>query len=161
MDVRVVNFSETRVAAVEHRGPPHLEYATVRRLVEWRIKNHLPLDRHRSFGVHYDDPRTTPPSDYRVDFCLSVDHEVAPNAYGVVPKIIPALRCALARHFGSREVVSAAAYLHDVWLPESGEVLGAFPIFFHYVNVGPQVRENDMITDVYLPLQPAGTRTAF
>ena len=28
----------------------------------------------------------------------------------------------------------------------------------HYVNVGPDVREEDMITDVYLPLQEADGR---
>ena len=38
-------------------------------------------------------------------------------------------------------------------LPASGEAAGDFPIFFHYVNVGPDVKEADMITDVYLPLK--------
>jgi len=28
-----------------------------------------------------------------------------------------------------------------------------FPIFFHYVNIGPRVKEREMITDVYLPLR--------
>jgi AraC family transcriptional regulator len=93
MDVRIVEFPETRVAAVEHRGP--------------RNSN------------------TT----------------------------IPGGRCAVARHHGSRERVTAATYLAEVWLPSSGEAVRDFPMFFHSVNVGPQVREQDMITDVYLPLR--------
>ena len=44
-------------------------------------------------------------------------------------------------------------FLYREWLPQSGERLGDFPIFFHYVNVGPEVKEHDMITDVYLPLK--------
>jgi AraC family transcriptional regulator len=44
-------------------------------------------------------------------------------------------------------------HLYEDWLPGSGESLRDFPIFFHYVNVGPNVREEDMITDVYLPLK--------
>lgn len=28
----------------------------------------------------------------------------------------------------------------------------ACPVFFHYVNVGPNLREEEMLTDVYLPL---------
>ena len=32
MDVTIVDFPETRVAAVEHRGPPHLEQVAVRKL---------------------------------------------------------------------------------------------------------------------------------
>ena len=64
---------------------------------------------------------------------------------------IPELRCALARNVGSRSNNKAAAYLYETWLPRSGESPGKFPIFFHYVNVGPNVREEGMITDVYLP----------
>jgi AraC family transcriptional regulator len=153
MDVRVVDFPETAVAALEHRGAPHLEHETIRTFIEWRLANRLPPDRHRAYGIHYNDPRTTPPADYRMDCCLSFDRPVAPNPQGVVNKVIPGGRCAVARHLGSREHNSAAVYLHDVWLPASGETRRDFPIFFHYVNVGPAVQEHEMITDVYLPLR--------
>jgi AraC family transcriptional regulator len=59
----------------------------------------------------------------------------------------------LARHLGSRAHNAAAVYLYREWLPRSGESLGDFPIIFHYVNVGPEVQEHEMITDVYLPLR--------
>jgi len=152
MEVQIVDFPETKVAVIEHYGPPGLEHESVRKLIAWRLENRLPPDRHRSYGVHYNDPRTTPPQDYRVDLCISVEHDVPPNPQGVVYKVIPAGRCAVARHLGSREYVTAAAYLYEDWLPSSGETLRDFPIFFHYVNVGPQVQELEMITDVYLPL---------
>ena len=58
------------------------------------------------------------------------------------PRTAPRLACA-----------QAAVHLYEDWLPASGESLRDFPIFFHYVNVGPNVREEDMITDVYLPLR--------
>ena len=151
--VRIVVFPETKVAAIEHRGPPELEHDTVHKLIEWRIANGIRPDRHRTYGVHYTDPRTTPPADHRVDFCVSVEHEIPPNPQGVVNKIIPGARCALARHLGSRAHNTTAIFLHEEWLPRSGEALGNFPIFFHYVNVGPNVQENEMITDVYLPLR--------
>jgi AraC family transcriptional regulator len=153
MDVRIVFFPETTVAAVEHRGPPELEHETAKKLIAWRQLNQLSRDRHRSYGVHYTDPYSTPPEDHRVDFCLSVDFEVAPNPYGVINKVIPASRCASARHLGSRAHNAAAEFLYREWLPRSGESPGGFPIFFHYVNVGPDVREEEMITDVYLPLE--------
>lgn len=152
MEVQIVQFPETKVAAIEHRGPPDREYETSRKLIAWRIRNRLSPDRHRTYGVHYTDPFNTTPDLHHVDFCVSVDEDVVPNTEGVVTKIIPPCRCALARHLGSRAFNSAAAYLHKVWLPQSGEVPGDFPIFFHYVNVGPNVKEDEMITDVYLPL---------
>ncbi len=33
------------------------------------------------------------------------------------------------------------------------EAAGSFPSFFHYVNVGPGIRAEQMITDVHLPLR--------
>lgn len=153
MDVRIVDFLETRVAVLEHHGPPELEHQTARRLVQWRLQHRLPPDRHRTYGVHYTDPRTTPPEQHRVDFCVSVDEDVAPNPEGVVTKVIPGGRCAVARHLGSRANVSAAAHLYEVWLPKSGETLRDFPIFFHYVNVGPHLQDRELITDVYLPVR--------
>ncbi|MEO8442956.1 MAG: GyrI-like domain-containing protein [Betaproteobacteria bacterium] len=153
MNVQIIDFPETRIAALEHRGPPDCEPETVRRLIEWRLANRLHPDRHRSYGIHYNDPRTTPPAEYRADFGISVEHAVLPNPQGVINKVIPGGRCAVARHLGSRENVSVAADLYEVWFPSSGETLRSFPIFFHYVNVGPQVQEHEMITDVYLPLR--------
>ena len=153
MDVRIVTFPETKVAAIEHRGPPQLEHETARKLIAWRQRNQLDRNRHRSYGVHYTDPYTTPANDHHVDFCLSVDFDVAPNAEGVITKVIPGGRCALARHLGAREHNAAAVFLYREWLPASGEVAGDFPIFFHYVNVGPDGKEAEMITDVYLPLK--------
>ncbi len=153
-EVRIVIFAETRVAAIEHFGPPALEHDCVRKLVAWKLEHRL-LDsrKHRHYGVHYTDPRTTAPTEHHVDICLSVDEPVAPNTLGVVDKVIPRNRCALARDVGSRYDNKAAVYLYEEWLPGSGEAPGEFPIFFHYVNVGPGVRAEDMITDVYLPLK--------
>jgi AraC family transcriptional regulator len=154
MDVQIVMFPETKVAAIEHFGSPALEHDTVRKLVAWKLERGL-LDpkKHRSYGVHYTDPRTTPPSDHHVDFCLSIETAVGPNPFGIVDKLIPRSRCAFARDIGSRHNNKAAVHLFEKWLPRSGELPGDFPIFFHYVNVGPHVREEDMITDVYLPLR--------
>lgn len=153
MEVRIVQFPETRVAVVEHLGPPAGESRSIHKLIAWRRENHLPPSaEHRSYGLHYNDPFKISPEEYRVDLCVSISEPVAPNDYGVVEKVIPAMRCAVARHLGPRAHVSAAEYLYNTWLPQSGEQMGNFPIIFHYVNVGPEVAEVEMITDVYLPL---------
>jgi AraC family transcriptional regulator len=154
MDVQIVIFPETRVAAIEHFGSPALEHDTVQKLIAWKIQQRLldPL-KYRSYGIHYTDPRTTQASDHHVDFCLSIEREVEPNSFGIINKLIPRKRCALARDTGSRYNNKAAVYLYEKWLPQSGEAPGNFPIFFHYVNVGPNVREEETITDVYLPLK--------
>jgi AraC family transcriptional regulator len=154
VDVEIVEFPETKVAAIEHFGPPELEHDTAQKLIAWKLEHRL-IDpvKHRSYGVHYTDHRVTHPSKHHVDFCLSVEHDVEPNGFGIINKVIPHNRCARARDIGSRYNNRAAVYLGEVWLPQSGEVPGDFPIFFHYVNVGPNVLEEEMITDVYLPLK--------
>lgn len=154
MDVSIVTFPQTRVAGIRHVGPPSLEHETARRLVAWKLEHRL-LDqaRYRTYGLHYTDPGTTLPAAHRVDFCLSYDGSIEPNAYGIVEMTIPSMRCAVARDIGSRLDNKAAKYLYGQWLPGSGEEAAALPLVFHYVNVGPAVKEHEAITDVYLPLK--------
>ena len=153
MHIEIIDFPETLVAAIEHRGTPDSEHESVRRLIAWRIEHGYPPARHRTFGIHFDDPLTTSPELYRADFCISVEQEIAPNSHGVVNKMIPGGRCAKLRHFGSRENIQAARYLVETWLPQSGEALRGFPLIFHYVNVGPDISEEDFVTDLYLPIK--------
>jgi AraC family transcriptional regulator len=158
MQVEIVDFPETLVAALEHRGPEHLTINTTKRFIEWRQANGLRPGMGNTYGVHYSDPDRTAPEDYRLDICLSVASPVAPNPQGVVTKTIPAGRCARVRHIGSRHNVRPAEWLYREWLPQSGETLRNFPIYFHYVNVGPEVKEHEMITNVYLPLKCSGSQ---
>jgi AraC family transcriptional regulator len=150
--VEIVTFPETKVAALEHRGAADDIYNTTRRFIEWRRANAVSPTTSRTYGIHYTR-RDAPPEEYRMDICASIEIDVAPNTYGVVTKIIPALRCARMQHLGSRDYIACAEFLHREWLPNSGESAGDFPLIFHYVNVGPDVRDHDMITDVYLPLK--------
>ena len=153
MDVEIVEFPETKVAVVKHKGPPETENQSLKRLIDWRIENKFPSSpKHRDYGLHYNDPRKVLPEEFRIDLCISVENEIDDNPYGVVNKVIPACRCAKARHIGSRENVLAAEYLYEKWLPESCEQYSELPIIFHYVNVGPDIQSHEMITDVYLPL---------
>lgn len=154
MEVSIVTFPETRVAGIRHIGSPLLEYDTASKLVAWKLEHRL-LDqaRYRSYGLHYTDPRTVDPAKHQVDFCLSFDGPIELNAHGIVEMVIPSMRCALARDIGSRHNNKAARFLYEEWLPWSGERMAARPLIFHYVNVGPSVKEGEAITDVYMPLR--------
>jgi AraC family transcriptional regulator len=154
MQVEIIVFPETKVAVIEHHGSPAQEYETAKKLIAWKIEHRL-LDqqRYRSYGLHYTDPFSVAPADHRVDFCLSIEQPIADNPYGIKESTIPTQRCAYARDIGSRSNNQAAIYLYNTWLPQSGEVPSGFPMIFHYVNVGPNVKVEEMITDVYLPLK--------
>ncbi|EPC02325.1 hypothetical protein L861_14915 [Litchfieldella anticariensis FP35 = DSM 16096] len=154
MDVTIIDFPETRVAALEHRGAPALVNESAKKFIDWRkLSGHSPVATSETFGLAYDDPATTPAEQFRFDICGSVSDPVPDNDHGIVNKTIPAGRCAVVRHLGTHDRLSDAAYyLYRQWLPESGEELRDFPLFFHYRNLMPETPEHELVTDVCLPL---------
>ena len=155
MEVKIVNFNQTKIAVLEHRGDPKLVNNSVKTFIEWRKKSGLsPVTSSKSLGIVYDNPETTAPQDFRFDICGSVMEAVPANPQNIINKHIPEGRCAVVQHQGSYERIGEAAYyLYRDWLPGSGEELRDFPLFFHYLNLGSDTREQDLLTDVYLPLK--------
>ena len=155
MDVRIVDFAETQVAMLVHRGSPELVNATAQRFIEWRKESGLsPVNGSRTFGLVYSDPKTTPIEEFRFDICGEVTEAIPVNPQGVEDSSIPAGRCAVVRHFGSHERLSEKLYpLYREWLPGSGEEIRDFPLFFHYLNLMPFVEEHELVTDIHLPLK--------
>jgi AraC family transcriptional regulator len=155
MKVNIVEFEETRVAVMEHRGPMGSVNDSVGVFVEWRKASGLsPVKSSETFGIVYDNPDTTEPEQFRFDICGSVAADVPDNPQRVVNKVIPGGRCAVIRHLGSHQRIGESAYyLYRDWLPESGEELRDFPLYFHYRNLLPETPEHALVTDVYLPLK--------
>lgn len=152
--VDIVEFAETRLAVLEHRGAPEKIGDSIRTFIQWRRENKLTPELSRTYNIVYNDPKTIEPAEYRVDIGASIDFHVAENPYGVTSKVIPAGRCAVLRHVGSDENIDESCrYLYAHWLPDSGEELRDFPCYFHRVNLYPDVSEHEMITDIYLPLK--------
>lgn len=155
VNVQIVHFKHTKIAAFEHRGPMELVNDSARVFITWRQESGLsPVQSSRTFGIVYDNPDTTEPEKFRFDICGSVITDVPANSHGVVNKIIPEGRCAVFRHAGSHERLGESIYpLYRDWLPGSGEALRDFPLFFHYLNLMPETPEHALQTDIYLPLK--------
>lgn len=155
MDVKIVDFDETMIAVKEHRGDPKRLNESVQKFIEWRKSSGLsPVNTSRTFGIPYDDPDMVEPEQFRFDICGSISTAVPENPQGVVNRRIPGGRCARVRHFGSTDRISESVYwLYREWLPESGEELRDFPVFFHYLKLMSETPEHELITDIYLPLK--------
>jgi AraC family transcriptional regulator len=155
MDVRIVTFEQTSVAALEHRGPIDRLNNTAGLFIAWRKETGLsPVQSSRTFGIAYDNPETTEPDQFRFDICGSVDAAVPDNPQGVINKLIPGGRCAVVRHLGPHQRLGERIHpLYRDWLPQSGEDIRDFPLFFHYLNLLPDTPEHDLTTDIYLPLK--------
>jgi AraC family transcriptional regulator len=156
MQVEIVQFETTPIAVLEHRGPVERLNDTVGQFIAWRKESGLsPIKTSRTFGVAYDNPDTTEPDAFRFDVCGEVLTDVPANSQGVVTKHIPGGRCARVRHLGSHTRLGEGTIypLYRDWLPQSGEELRDFPLYFHYLNLLPDTPEHELITDVYLPLK--------
>lgn len=155
VEVQIVEFPTTRVAVLEHLGPPDTLMASVSQFIAWRKSCKVsPVTTSQTYGIPYADPETVPPETFRFDIAGSTLVDVPQNDYGVVAKEIPGGRCAVARHRGSTDRIAETVYaLYGEWLPQSGEQLREFPCYFHYIERMPAVSELEQVTDVYLPLQ--------
>ena len=151
-DIHVVDFPETRVAVLEHRGDPNRIGDSIRSFIAWRKQHHLHPNRHATFNIFYDDPYQVATEDYRLDLCVAVDRDIVGD--GIIDKIIPAGRCAVLRHVGSDDHLHASiAYLYSEWLPQSGEEPRDFPLFVQRVTFFPDVPEHEAVVDIFLPLK--------
>lgn len=155
MQVNILDFKKTQVAVLEHRGDPELLNDSVQKFIQWRKESGLsPIGSSNSYGLVYDDPNNTEPDNFRYDICGSVISEVPANTHNIINKTIPAGKCAVLRHTGSHDLMPSKIYdLYGKWLPESKEELRDFPMFFHYINLLPEVAESELITDIYIPLK--------
>lgn len=155
MNIDLIEFDHTMIAALEHRGPAEKIENSLKIFREWRkITPYSPVTSHRSFGLVYDDPDTVEPANFRFDLCAEVTKSIPDNAQGLVNKTIPGGKCAVLRHEGSLKTIGdKVRHLYCNWLPNSGEELRDFPCFFHYTNLNGEMPEDELITDIYLPLQ--------
>ncbi len=151
--VTIIDVPATRIAVLAHHGDPILLGDSIRRFIAWRKQHGLPPARHATFNLLYNDPKTTPASDFRLDLAVATDIEISANESGIYASSIPAGRCAYLRHIGTEEsLVATFTTLYRDWLPDSGEELRDFPLYLQRIAFFPDVAENDAITDIFLPL---------
>lgn len=151
--VRIVDFKETLVAALEHRGDPRTLGESIRRFIAWRKEHRLPPSVSATFNLLYDDPDDTAPENFRFDLCAAIKSEVDERDATVKNKTIPGGRCAVLRHVGSDDTLGESIrWLYSQWLPTSGETVRDFPLFVQRVRFFPDVPEHEATSDIYLPL---------
>lgn len=153
-DVKIVDFPETPVAVLVHRGDPAGISDTIRRFIAWRRATGLGPRVSATFNILHCDPENVAPEDYRLDLCAGTDATVAPNEHGVTSGAIPSGRCAVLRLLGSSDDLRpAVSFLYAEWLPLSGEELRDFPVFVQRVRFFPDVPEHEAVADIFLPLK--------
>lgn len=153
-DVTIRDFPATPVALLTHHGDPERVYETVQRFISWRRAAERGRNVSATYTVFHSDPRTAPPTDFRLGLCAATDRPIEANTHGVEAGLIPGGRCAVLRVIGGSENLEAPAlFLYRDWLPTSGEDARDFPLFCQRVSFYPDVPEHETITDLFLPIK--------
>jgi len=155
MNVTIKNIGARRLAVLEHRGDPNKMGDSLNKLIGWTKAQSMNLKPKagEAFGFAYDDPKITPPEDFRFDFALTVPEGLKLSG-DIIEKQLPAGRYAVAMHKGSRDNIGDTVYgLYHDWLPKSNEELGDLPCIFCYYNFDHEVAETESLTECWLLLK--------
>jgi len=158
MKVKIEYKEPIRVAFMRHVGPYDEVGATWDKLLPRLGKEGLLGGDALILGICHDDPEVTPPEKIRYDACVTVDERFVPEGeIGV--QVIPGGEYAVTTHFGPyQKLGDTYTRLLGQWLPRSGRELRSTPCFEVYLNDPQSTEPEDLLTDIYAPLQTK-TRT--
>ena len=158
MNVSIKTLEPMRVAFLRHVGPYQAVGDTWEKLLPILGKEGLLGGDSQFLGLCHDDPDVTPPDKLRYDACVTVDAGYTPMGdLGV--QTVPGGDYAFTTHEGPYEQLGTTyRYLFGQWLPRSGRELRSSPCFEIYLNSPENTAPEDLISDVYVPLEPQGTR---
>lgn len=155
MKVEIKEIPQKRLAAIEHCGDPRKIIESRKKLIDWSRTQTINLKPApgEAFGIGYNDPDTTEPSEFRIDLGFSIPENFKLTGE-IVEKFLPAGRYACAMHKGTRRNIAETVYaLYRDWLPQSGEELGDMPIIFAYYTFDDEVAETASLTECRLLLK--------
>jgi len=152
--VTIKKMESLLVAFVRHVGPYKDCEAAWGKLCQGLGKQGLLGPGAAFLGLCYDDPEVTPPERIRYDACVTVDEDFAPEGeIGV--QTIDGGEYAVTTHFGPYERFGETyARFFGQWLPQSGRELRSAPCLEIYLNDPEGTDPEDLITDIYAPLEP-------
>jgi AraC family transcriptional regulator len=154
MNVTIKRIEPMRVAFMRHVGPYHEVGKTWEKLMMFLGKEGLVGGDSQFIGICHDDPAVTPPDKVRYDACVTVGPDFQPqNDIGV--QIVPGGDYAVMTHFGPYDKLGESyTWLLGQWLPRSNRALRSSPCFDVYFNTPENTEPEDLVTDLYAPLEP-------
>jgi len=104
-------------------------------------------------GLSFDDPTITPPEKCRFYACFTIKDDIKPTGpFGI--QTIRSGRYAVFSHRGAyRNLIDTYYYIYITWLPDSSYRSDGSMSFEKYVNSPDKVKEEDLITEIYVPVK--------
>ena len=154
MDVRIEEMPALQVVFARAVGPyQQAAQQAWQRLCLWTGPRGLHGPNTLCLGICHDDPDVTPPDKIRYDAAITVSRPVAPEGDIGVQELPPG-RYAVTTHHGPYEKLAATwGQLCGQWLPRSGHRLRGAASFEIYRNDPNSTRPEDLVTDLYAPIE--------
>lgn len=154
MKVEIKKVEPMRVAFMRHVGPYEGCKSTWEKFMTWAGPQGLIRPGTVFLGVCHDDPEVTPAEKIRYDACITVGDDFEPvGEVGV--QVIAGGDYAMTTHYGPyMKLGETYARMCGQWAPRSGRELRMSPCFEIYLNDTGNTDPEDLLTDVYIPLEP-------
>ncbi len=154
MDVQIKQMKPMRVAFMRHIGPYDGCGETWGKFCGWAAVRGLLKPGVTPIGISYDDPGVTPSDKIRYDCCLAVDDDFRPEGE-VGVQVLEGGEYAVTTHHGPyQRFHETYAALLGQWIPRSGRELRSAPCFEVYLNDPESTPPEELLTDIYAPLEP-------
>lgn len=153
MDVRLEKLPAKRIAFLRHIGP----YAGVgekfQQLMVWAGPKGVFGPQTQVLGIYHDNPEVTDEQKLRSDAAVTVPDHIAAEGDIQIGEIAEG-DYAIATHQGAYTgLADCYRWLYGVWLPQSGRAPADAPCFERYVNNAADTPEQELLTEIHLPLQ--------
>lgn len=165
MNVQIKRFSPTLVAAVRHTGPYEESGPAWERLCGALAAGGMLSGASVAYGVSYDNPDITSPQKCRMDACVSLPPHLTETSAEL--HYLREHEEIFLRHVGGKQEYAALlvrgsyALLHPayrslfgMWFPQSEREPFNDPGFEIYWNSPHTTAEEDLLTEICIPLKP-------
>jgi len=131
-----------------------LDYRTAwKKLWQYAKQKNIVNEKSEFIGLSFDDPNITKPEQCRFYACISTDTPIKPEAeFGV--RTIENGKFAVFTHKGAYSGLNRlyqSIYLD--WLPNTNKKLRHSIPFEKYLNNPDKVKEDDLLTEIYIPIK--------
>jgi AraC family transcriptional regulator len=126
-----------------------------------RLTRHLGIDgipgsRHEYFSTSYDTPTITEPDLCRVYVCTTNTERIKPSGPFGVQTIKGGLFAVFTLKGSYRKLERLYCNIYRYWIPNSQYELRDVGFFEKYLNTPDFVTEDELLTEVYIPVSPLG-----
>jgi AraC family transcriptional regulator len=153
IDVKIVKRAPVAVAFMRYVGPPDNVGRSWEKLSQWVGQHGFFGPGTEFIGVWRDDPQITRLKRLRCDVCVTLPRMIEPVGEVGVREIAGGTYACTTHRGPYDKLASTYATLCGIWAPQSGWEIAPAPAVEIYRNSPRSVAPEQLITEIYLPLQ--------